>query len=180
MKHLHLPFVVTLAAVVATLAGCDAADQGEIKQWMTEVRRDMRPMVQEIPEPRKFEPFVYQQQKSIDPFSPAKVDVALQKLAAKSATGLRPDMDRRREPLEAFPLDTVRMVGLMRKAGANVALLQVDKVVYQARPGNYVGQNFGLITRITETEVTLKEIVQDAAGEWVERITTLQLQESKK
>lgn len=176
----RLPAALTLAAFGLALAGCDATDQDEVKQWMSEVRRDMRPIVQNIPEPKKFEPYLYQQQKSVDPFSPTKVDVALQKLAAKSSSGLRPDMDRRREPLEAFPLDTIRMVGLMRRPKVLAALLQVDRSLYQARVGNYVGQNFGVITKITETEVTLKEIVQDAAGEWVERITTLQLQESKK
>ena len=89
-------------------------------------------------------------------------------------------MDRRREPLEAFPLDTIHMVGVLRRPDAVAALLQVDRVVYQARVGNYIGQNFGVITKITEGEVTLKETVQDSSGDWVERITTLQLQESKK
>ena len=180
MKFARLVSALPLVAVAALLAGCDATDQEEVKQWMSEARRDMRPIVQAIPEPKKFEPFVYEQQSSVDPFSPIKVDMALQKLASKSTSGLRPDMERRREPLEAFPLDTVHMVGILRKPDAVAALLQVDRVVYQARAGNYVGQNFGVITKITETEVTLKEIVQDATGEWVERITTLQLQESKK
>jgi len=72
------------------------------------------------------------------------------------------------------------MVGLIEDKKLRNALIQVDKTVYQARVGNYLGQNFGMITKITETEVEIKEIVQDAAGEWVERTATLELQEAKK
>ncbi len=180
MKATRFLSALSAVGVVMVIAGCDAADQGEVDNWMSQVRRDMKPMVQEIPEPKKFEPFLYQQQKAVDPFSPVKIEAALQKLAAKSSSGLRPDMDRRREPLEAFPLDTIHMVGVLRRPDAVAALLQVDRVVYQARVGNYIGQNFGVITKITEGEVTLKETVQDSSGDWVERITTLQLQESKK
>lgn len=180
MMQLRVCAALLLSVGVLALTGCDATDQGEVEQWMSQVRRDMKVSTQEIPPPRKFEPFQYEQQKNIDPFNPAKIELALQKLASKSSSGLKPDMDRRREPLEAFPLDTIRMVGVLRRPDAVAALLQVDRVVYQARVGNYVGQQFGMITKISETEVTLKEIVQDAAGEWVEQITTLQLQESKK
>ena len=167
------------AFLVMALGACSVADEDEIKQWMSEVRRDMRPVVQAIPEPKKFEPFVYQQSGALDPFNRTKVDVALQKMASRTSSGLRPDLDRRREPLETFPIDMIRMVGTLQKNSAKLALIQVDKTIYQAKVGNYVGQNFGVITKITETEVTLKEIVQDAASEWVERISTLQLQENK-
>ena len=89
-------------------------------------------------------------------------------------------MERRREPLEAFPLDALKMVGTLRKTGLGYALIQVDKTVYQAKVGNYIGQNFGMITRVSDTAVELKEIVQDASGEWTERKAQLELQESKK
>jgi type IV pilus assembly protein PilP len=69
------------------------------------------------------------------------------------------------------------MVGMMWQSGTNVALLESNGTTHMVRVGNYVGQNFGLITRISETEVQLKEIVQDAAGEWVERPARLELQE---
>jgi type IV pilus assembly protein PilP len=179
MNMSTLRYLVSGAFLAALLGGCSIADEDEIKQWMSEVRRDVRPAVQAIPEPKKFEPFVYQQGGNLDPFSKSKVEVALQKMASRTSSGLRPDLDRRREPLETFPIDMVRMVGTLQKNNAKLALIQVEKTIYQAQVGNYVGQNFGVITKITETEVTLKEIVQDAASEWVERISTLQLQESK-
>jgi len=89
-------------------------------------------------------------------------------------------MNRRKEPLEAFPLDAMMMVGTLVKQGQPVALVKVDNLLYQVRPGNYLGQNYGKITKITETEVSLREIVQDAAGEWTERQGSLQLQEKSR
>ena len=72
------------------------------------------------------------------------------------------------------------MVGHMTNGRNDFALLQVEAMVYQARGGNYAGQNFGRIVRVTESEVTLKELVQDAAGDWVERDSALRLQEGRK
>jgi type IV pilus assembly protein PilP len=86
-------------------------------------------------------------------------------------------MNRRKEPLEAYPLDSMVMVGSVNKQGRPSALLRVENLLYQVNPGDYIGQNYGKITKITETEVALREIVQDAAGEWIERMSTLQLQE---
>jgi type IV pilus assembly protein PilP len=63
------------------------------------------------------------------------------------------------------------------KLGRPYALLRVDNLLYQVKQGDYLGQNYGKITRISETDVALREIVQDAAGEWIERNTSLQLQE---
>jgi len=91
-----------------------------------------------------------------------------------------PELARRKEPLESFPLDTMSMVGSLLKQGQPVALVKVDNLLYQVRPGNYLGQNYGKITKVGETEVTLREIVQDAGGEWIERTAKLQLQERAK
>ena len=82
------------------------------------------------------------------------------------------------EPLEAYPLDSMSMVGSVVKQGRQYALLKVDNLLYQVKVGDYLGQNYGKITKITETDVTLREIVQDAAGEWTERTGSLQLQEN--
>ena len=86
-------------------------------------------------------------------------------------------MNRRKEPLEAYPTDGMTMVGSVTQRGLPVALLRVDRLLYQVKLGDYLGQNFGKIMRISETEVVLREIVQDAAGEWIERTSTLKLQE---
>jgi type IV pilus assembly protein PilP len=82
--------------------------------------------------------------------------------------------------MEAFPLDTMNLVGSIVKAGQPVALVKIDNLLYQVKLGNYLGQNYGKVTKISETEVTLREIVQDAVGEWIERVATLALQERSK
>ena len=170
-----LPMVVACLA----LAACGGSND-ELRQWMSDVRKEMRPVTPKVNEPKTFEPFIYSDQNEIDPFDPSKVANALKALSAKSTSGLSPDLSRRREPLEAYPVDTITMVGTLQRPNLRYALLRADGVVYQAKVGNYIGQNFGLVTRINESEVTLREVVQDAAGEWVERTTTLQLQENKK
>jgi type IV pilus assembly protein PilP len=166
--------------LLSGLAGC--ADNGisELQQWMDEVRRNTKTVIPKVEEPKKFTPFVYGGKDSIDPFNPAKLAVAFAKLKVNSGNSLKPNLDRRREPLEAYPLDSLKMVGTLSKAGANYALVQADRSLFQVKIGNYIGQNFGMVTRITEAEVQLKEIVQDAAGDWVERDAKLELQESKK
>jgi type IV pilus assembly protein PilP len=169
------------AAVLATLlAGCVGNDEAELRAWMDETRKTMRPTTQPVPEPKQFSPYVYEGKAMIDPFDPQKMilAVARQAQARASASAIKPDLDRRREVLEGFPLDQLKMVGTMRQKGNNAALVDASGQTFMVRVGNYMGQNFGLVTKITETEVELKEIVQDAAGEWVERPSKLELQEA--
>lgn len=166
-------------ATVSTLSGCGDSGVQEVKEWMADAKSRARVGIPKLTEPKKFVPFVYAGATSIDPYNPSKLLVALAKLQGNSS-GLRPNLDRRRETLENYPLDSIKMVGTLQKVGLSYALLQVDKTVFQAKVGNYVGQNFGMVTAISESEVTLKEIVQDASGEWVERDAKLALQESTK
>jgi type IV pilus assembly protein PilP len=171
--------IAVLLAVVALSAGCSLSGQSELQQWMNDTRQTMKPNVQPVPEPKEFTPQAYDSKALVDPFDGQKIlmAVARQQQARASASSIKPDLDRRRETLEGFPLDQIRMVGMMWQSGTNVALLESNGTTHMVRVGNYVGQNFGLITRISETEVQLKEIVQDAAGEWVERPARLELQE---
>lgn len=173
-----IPAAIVLAAA-GLVTGCGWSSQTELQQWMTEVRANMKPNVQPVPAPKEFTPQAYDSKAMVDPFDGQKIlmAVARQQQARASASAIKPDLERRRETLEGFPLDQVRMVGMMRQSGSNVALLESNGTTHMVRVGNYVGQNFGLITRISETEVQLKEIVQDAAGEWVERPARLELQE---
>jgi type IV pilus assembly protein PilP len=180
MTTLRLAPFAFAVVLSAGLSGCGDGGVQEVKQWMDEVRLQSKVVVPKIAEPKKFAPFTYSAKSEIDPYSPAKLAMALAKLHSNSTSNIKPDMDRRREALETYPLDTLVMVGTLQKPGLSYALLQVDKSVFQAKVGNYVGQNFGMITKITDTEVQLKEIVRDASGEWVERQAKLELQESKK
>lgn len=90
------------------------------------------------------------------------------------------EKNRRKEELESYPLDSMSMVGSMRKDGQDTALLRVNQLIYQVKTGNYLGQNYGRILQIGEHSIKLREIVQDATGDWVERMTTLDLQEGSK
>jgi type IV pilus assembly protein PilP len=175
--------LLALAALTISVAGCDSSEQVALEQWMKDQRNAIKPNIQRISEPTKFVPEPYRSEAATEPFSNAKLTQALKKessQATANAALIAPELARRKEPLEAFPLDAVNMVGSLVKTGQPVALVKVDNLLYQVRVGNYLGQNYGRVTKITESDVALREIVQDAAGEWIERVATLQLQERSK
>ncbi len=174
--------VLYVAAILGStlLSGCGDGGVQDVKQWMDEVRKQTPVSPQKLSEPKKFTPFVYSGKDEVDPYNPEKLSAALAKLKANSRSAFKPDLERRKEPLENYPLDSIQMVGTLEKPGLSYVLLQVEKAVFQAKVGNYIGQNFGMITKITDTEVEIKEIVRDAAGDWTERQAKLELQENKK
>jgi type IV pilus assembly protein PilP len=163
-------------AAATLLAGCEPENQ-ELQAWMEQQRREVRPQVQPLAAPKKFDPVPYANALQADPFSTQKLSVAIKQETKQPNSLLAAQLNRRKEPLESFPLDNMTMVGSVSKAGRPFALLKVDALLYQVKLGDYLGQNYGRITRITETEVALREIVQDAVGEWTERPAALQLQE---
>lgn len=174
---------LALVAVALILSGCGASSEDELRQWMAEQKSQTRPRVAPISEPKQFKPESYTQVTAIEPFSNQKLTQALKRESTQTAASgalIAPELARRKEALESFPLDAMALVGSLTKAGQPVALVKVDNLLYQVRPGNHLGQNFGRVTKISETEVTLREIVQDAVGEWIERTATLQLQERSK
>jgi type IV pilus assembly protein PilP len=168
--------LAALLGVAGLLSAC-GAEQEELTSWMEQQKREVKPNVQPLVAPRKFDPAPYAGAQSVDPFSNQKLSVALKQEARQPNSLLASEMNRRKEPLEAYPMDSMSMVGSVTKEGRPYALLRVDNLLYQVKLGDYLGQNYGKITRITETEVALREVVQDAAGEWIERTSTLQLQE---
>ena len=174
-RNVHPGLAVLLASL--TLVGC-GAEQEELTQWMEQQRREVKPSVTPLAPPKKFTPQAYTSVSGVEPFSAQKLTVALKQEARQPNSLLAAEINRRKEPLEAYPLDSMRMVGSVSKAGRPYALLRVDNLLYQVKTGDYIGQNYGKITKISETEIGLREIVQDAAGEWIERASALQLQES--
>jgi type IV pilus assembly protein PilP len=171
----RLAGVVVLGAV---LAGC-TGEQDELQQWMEQQKREVKPSVQPLSPPKKFNPQPYASLTGVEPFSTQKLTVALKQEARQPNSLLAAEINRRKEPLEAYPLDSMTMVGSVAKQGRPYALLRVDNLLYQVKLGDYIGQNYGKITKITETDISLREIVQDAAGEWIERNSALQLQEKR-
>jgi type IV pilus assembly protein PilP len=167
---------VAVLLLAAVLAGC-SAEHEELREWMEQQRREAKPSISPIQPPKKFDPQPYTSAQAVEPFSQQKLAVALKQEARQPNSLLSAQLNRRKEPLEAYPLDSMSMVGSVNKQGQPFALLRVDALLYQVKVGDHLGQNYGRITRIDETEIAMREIVQDAAGEWIERPATLQLQE---
>ena len=155
------------------LAGCAGGSEDDLQAWMTEQAKTMRGSVQTLPELKPFPVVAYAGTQGDDPFRSARMEPERR----ASAGALRPDMDRRREPLESYPLESMQMVGILMQGRNTHALIKANNALHQVKVGNYMGQNFGVVTQITETEVTLRELVEDVYGDWVERITPLTLQE---
>jgi type IV pilus assembly protein PilP len=169
-----------IAAAAALLAGCGASGEAELQQWMTEQRNQVRPRVTPLTEPKQFVPQAYTQEAVLDPFNLQKLTQAMRQDAAQSTANaalVAPELARRKEPLESYPLDAMTMVGSLRRDGAPVALVRIDNLLHQVRVGNYLGLNYGKVVKIDETEVSLREIVQDGGGDWIERTASLLLQE---
>lgn len=161
------------------LAACSPAHE-DLRQWMSEQRRQTPTQVTPIAAPKQYVPLAYSEGMSVDPFRSERLTQVLRSESSNKGALVDPELARRREPLEDFPLDTMTMVGSLSRAAQRVALVKVNGQLHQVRVGNYLGQNYGRITRISESEVALREIVQDAAGEWIERQAVLQLQENSK
>lgn len=173
---------VTLLSLVFVV-GCIPTGTDDLRAWMLEQRAITKPKITPLTEPKKYNPEIYSADSGIEPFNQLKLTQALRRDSnqiSANASLIAPEMARRKEALEAFPLDTMAMVGSLNKSSIPTALVKIGGLLYQVRIGNYLGQNYGKITKITENQIELREIVQDATGDWIERVASLDLQEGKK
>ena len=162
---------LALGCVVAALvAGCGGESHQDLRTWMAEQGKGVKGKLDPLPQMKPYEPFTYNAFDLSDPFKPRKIE------PNKGQSKLAPDLNRRKEPLEAFPLESLNMVGSMQQGKTMFALVRTpDRDVYQVRPGNYLGQDFGVVVGVTESEIRLRELIQDSSGDWTERNSTLQL-----
>jgi type IV pilus assembly protein PilP len=166
----RLALLVALSASSLLLAGCGGGTDEDLKSWMAEQGTASRGKIDPIPPIRPYEAFTYNAFDQPEPFKPRKIETG------KGSRG--PDLTRRKEALETYPLETLKMVGTLQRGGTMLGLVRAnDNKVFQVRQGNYVGQNFGVITSVVEGEITLKELFQDGAGDWAERQSKIMLQE---
>lgn len=181
MRLHRIAGAAALLLTAVALGGCGSSSDDELRQWMADVKKSTRVNIPKLSEPKKFVPYSYTQAGGTDPFNSVKLSDAIARAQAAAHGPNAPDPNRKHEPLEAFSLDTIVMVGAIKdKRGAQHGVLQVDKTVYDVKVGDYLGQNDGRITAINESEISITERVQDASDEWVERKTTLELQENRK
>lgn len=166
-------------AMVALLAAACGEEQSELKQQLKELTKDLRGKVEPLPQVKPYEPVPYTSEREVDPFRPQRINVA-QAGGASSGGGRKPNLDRPKEPLEAFPLESIAMVGTLTQKKEHFALVKAGTNLYRVRKGNYMGQNFGVITSIDDNQIALKELIQDSGGDWVERTSALQLQEVRR
>jgi type IV pilus assembly protein PilP len=169
---------LTIIMTVLLLAACGGDEHQDLKAELKNLTKDLRGQIPPLPVVKPYEPVPYQAFDTPDPFGPAKIELATG-AATKSKGGANaPDIRRPKEPLEAYPLESLKMVGTLSQKDINYALVRADNSLYRVKAGNYMGQNFGVITEITDGQINLKELVQDASGDWTERKTALQLLET--
>jgi len=170
--------VASLATIILIgVSGCGGDPNQELRQWMDEQAKTMKGKVDPLPVVKPYIPFAYNAFDLPDPFKPRKIE------PVRGSSKLAPDLNRRKEPLESYPIESLKMVGTLQQDKTMYALVRTnDRNVYQVRVGNYMGQNFGIITGIGEGEIKLRELVQDSSGDWAERQSRLLLddQEQKK
>lgn len=173
---------LVLLALAMSLQACDSG-HADLQNWMDETRRNTPTRIDKVEEPKRFEPFRYQANQASDPFALTRLRAMASAAAAAGQpsaanAGVRPNDKRVREPLEAFPLDLFRMVGSLRRGREHIGLLRAENQLHQIRIGQYIGQNHGRVVQISDERILIREIVEDAAGEWTQRDTEMRLQES--
>jgi type IV pilus assembly protein PilP len=166
-------YLIALIACVL-LPACSGEKHSDLRQFVKDSDNLPRGRIPPLPEVRPYVPVEYAAFDLTDPFKPRKIEPPK---GAAIAGGVQPDVNRRREPLEAYPLEALKMVGILKQKGYFALVKAPDNNLFQVKSGNYLGQNFGRITEISDTAIKLREIVQDSNGTWEEKDQTLLLQE---
>ncbi len=170
---MRLRFSIALSTML--LAACGQGEFSDLKEFVEQSGQGLRGHVEPLPQVKAYEPMSYNAFDLPDPFKPRKIEPE-----RGNSTGPSPDLNRRKEPLEAYPLESLKMVGTLERGNQRWALIKTpDSNLYRVRRGNYMGQNFGVIAMITDSSITLKELIQDTTGSWSERTSNLQLLEEE-
>lgn len=165
--------------LLAFLVGC-SGDHEDLRQWMADSTKDMRGNIPKLPEVKSYEPVPYEVADMLDPFRPGKIEPeSRQKQGGGKNSPFQPDFEAREQRnnlLEKYPLESLKMIGYLNVNKRLMAVIEVDGKVKQVKTGDYIGLDFGMVTKVTETEIELRELIQDSAGEWSERKSSLYLQ----
>ena len=171
---MSLPRAAATVIVCGVIAACGGESHSDLRQFVKDSENLPHGRIPPLPEVKPYEPVSYSAFDLTDPFKPRKIEPP----KGAAAGSIAPDLNRRREPLEAYALESLRMVGTLEQKKQVYALVKApDNTLYRVRSGNYLGQNFGRIVGINESSIKLKEILQDSGGNWEEKDQTLLLQE---
>ncbi len=165
---------LVLALSMVIISGCSSQQYGDLDQYVEDVKRKTKGRIDPLPEVKTYESQSYSAMDLRDPFTPYAEEPS-EELAQP---GIQPNMQRKREALEAFPLDSLTFVGHLEKDGTLWGLVQApDDSIYRVSVGNHLGKNYGEIVTITESSILLKEVIPNGSGGWVEREASLALTE---
>jgi type IV pilus assembly protein PilP len=153
------------------LTGCAGGEFEDLREFVKNSGADMRGKIEPPPDVKPYEYFQYNNDENLpSPFEMRKED-------SHAAEGA-PDLDRPKEALEEYPLENLTMVGFLSRNKVNYAVIRApDQKLHRVQAGNYIGLNFGLIKQVSDAEVVIREVVQDSAGLWTERMSSILLQE---
>lgn len=160
------------ALMLIALAGC-SSDMSDLEVRVAEIKSQKSRAIEPIPQIKQYEAYTYDPADRRDPFAPAQVK---RSSTGFDSNGIKPDLNRNKEPLEEYPLDSLRMLGVIESQGRTYALIKApDNVVHRVSVKDHLGQNYGEITAITDSEVSLTEIIPDNFGGWMQRAASLAL-----
>lgn len=171
----------TCLLTCALAAGCSGGDHENLKAWMVESSQGFRGNIPKLPEVKPYEPVPYDVAGMLDPFKSAKIepDSKYKQLSGKGGV-FQPDFEAREirnSLLEKYPLESLSMIGFLRVNNVPMAVIAVEGKVKQVKQGDYIGLDFGRVTNISESEISLRELIQDSSGNWSERDSSLHLQQ---
>ena len=169
-----------LAVLSCSLWACSGGDHGDLRQWMDENSKGMRGGIPKLPEIQPYQPVPYEVESMLDPFKAGKIEPESKSRKGQGKGSIyEPDFDAREmrnSELEKYPLESLKMIGYLNVNKRPLAVIQVDDKVKQVKIGEYIGLDFGKVTQISDSEVKLLELIQDSAGDWSERESSLLLQ----
>jgi type IV pilus assembly protein PilP len=168
---------ITAGALMLSALGACTPDNEELIQWMEQQHKEIKPSIAPIFPPKKFDPQAYLGATGVDPFGAQKLVPVGGAGNERSNSLLAAAKAHPAQELESYPLDSMTMVGSLQQSGRAHALIMVENRLHDVKVGDWIGQNYGQITAITDSQITLRETVQDPTGEWIERTSTLQIQE---
>lgn len=162
--------VLLAAAFLLTLSGCADKSMSDLESFVANTYKDRKPKIEPLPRVKPNPTFKYTASELVDPFS--KANLVLRR--PSSSDGPAPDPTRRKEPLEQFPLDALSMVGTLSNTEATWAIIRApDGTVHRAGKGNHLGQNYGKIVAVEDTQIDIVELVPGINGGWTQRDATL-------